>query len=673
MAAFNHSDHLVIKTPAQGASYLHDHIAQQLALDVEADLITFDAQDFIFIAQHNFDRDAVTVLPMLAALDLDANALLALRPNFDGSDENPNDVGNLIDQINLLKKGNRDDMEDDDLEKVKMKSNLSNRPVELDLEDIYDELGSSAGAIDTTTAVSASKGIIQQVTGRYSQMFKRLISSPTTESKNVIVYLRDYSGMHDAFTRIMLKSLVGAIEELKQKGAPILLLAASSPLLEKHHQSNYIPLLPNMRTITIPPSLDPSWISTMAQDSARRITEINTKQMMASYYQKNVLGLCIDEALQQSMAKLPGISKQVWSPRQVDRRVITAIGHALERKKNKFELSDFEYAAKIIKDVSHYRKSSKPSGTPNLEDIKKSCNEYERKLIPRIVDPLKVQGSFKDIQAPPLTKETLHALITLPLIRPDLFQNGILKKNFIPGVLLFGPPGTGKTMLAKAVARESGSRMLDIQASDVYDMYVGQGEKNVKAIFSLARKLSPCVIFVDEVDSLMNKRGSDSSTKSHREIINQFMVEWDGLMSDNQGVIVMAATNRPFDLDDAVLRRMPRRILVDLPNQQDRAEILKILLQDEKHQIELSDLALATEHYSGSDLKNLCVTAALKAVQQQVETNKPQPLTMDHFTQALKMIPASSSEDMDSLVEIRKWASQYGDGGKKKKSLLGFS
>lgn len=222
-------------------------------------------------------------------------------------------------------------------------------------------------------------------------------------------------------------------------------------------------------------------------------------------------------------------------------------------------------------------------------------------------------------------------------------------------------------------------------------MYVGQGEKNVKAIFSLARKLSPCVIFVDEVDSLMNKRGSDSSTKSHREIINQFMVEWDGLMSDNQGVIVMAATNRPFDLDDAVLRRMPRRILgkildaglciyskykmviVDLPNEQDRSEILKILLQDEKHQIELGDLALATEHYSGSDLKNLCVTAALKAVQQQVQTNKPQPLIMDHFTQALKMVPASSSEDMDSLVEIRKWASQYGDGGKKKKSHLGFS
>jgi hypothetical protein len=279
-------------------------------------------------------------------------------------------------------------MDEGELDKVKMKSNLSNKPVELDLEDIYDELDAST-AIDTTTAVSASKGIIQQVTGRYSQMFKRLISSPTTESKNIIVYLRDYSGMHDAFTRIMLKSLVGAIEELKQKGAPILLLAASSPVLERRSQTNYIPLLPNMRTITIPPSLDPTWISTMAQDSARRITEINIKQVMASYHQKNVLGLGMDDTLGQSLANLPSISKQVWSPRQVDRRVITAIGHALEKKKSKFDLSDIEYATNIIKDVSHYRKSSKPSGTPNLEDIKKNCNEYERKLIPRIVDPCK--------------------------------------------------------------------------------------------------------------------------------------------------------------------------------------------------------------------------------------------------------------------------------------------
>lgn len=170
------------------------------------------------------------------------------------------------------------------------------------------------------------------------------------------------------------------------------------------------------------------------------------------------------------------------------------------------------------------------------------------------------------------------------------------------------------------------------------------------------------------------------------------MVEWDGLSSHNQGIIVMAATNRPFDLDDAVLRRMPRRILgkestcctqifgiyffiiiVDLPNEEDRAEILKIFLKDEDHQVSITELAKATEHYSGSDLKNVCVTAALGAVQEQVASGKPQILTMNHFKEAIKMVPASSSEEMESLVELKKWDSKFGDGKKKKKTSIGFS
>lgn len=113
--------------------------------------------------------------------------------------------------------------------------------------------------------------------------------------------------------------------------------------------------------------------------------------------------------------------------------------------------------------------------------------------------------------------------------------------------------------------------------------------------------------------------------------------------------------------------------IVDLPNEEDRLEILKILLKDDKHQISLQELAKKTEHYSGSDLKNVCVTAALRAVQQQVQTKIPQTLTMGHFQEALKMVPPSSSEEMDSLVEIRKWDSKFGDGKKKKKSLIGFS
>jgi SpoVK/Ycf46/Vps4 family AAA+-type ATPase len=129
-------------------------------------------------------------------------------------------------------------------------------------------------------------------------------------------------------------------------------------------------------------------------------------------------------------------------------------------------------------------------------------------------------------------------------------------------VLLFGPPGTGKTMLAKAIAKCSGAWFLNVSLSDIFDKYVGEGEKNVRAIFTLARKLGgPVVIFLDEVDAVFGTRRSDGSGSSRREVMNEFMSEWDGLSSKNDGIVVLGATNRPFDLDDAILRRMPRRIL----------------------------------------------------------------------------------------------------------------
>ncbi|RKP24541.1 P-loop containing nucleoside triphosphate hydrolase protein, partial [Syncephalis pseudoplumigaleata] len=172
--------------------------------------------------------------------------------------------------------------------------------------------------------------------------------------------------------------------------------------------------------------------------------------------------------------------------------------------------------------------------------------------------------SFKDVIAATSTIRALQTLISLPLLYPDHFNHGVLTDHALTGILLFGPPGTGKTMLAKAVAAESGSSMLEIKGSDIYDKYVGESEKNVRAIFSVARKMAPCVIFIDEVDALFASRGSDiGSGSGKRETVNQFMAEWDGLRSGlrNRGVTVLCATNRPFDLDDAVLRRMPRRIL----------------------------------------------------------------------------------------------------------------
>ncbi|KAG0750110.1 hypothetical protein G6F16_000843 [Rhizopus arrhizus] len=684
MAALNHTDHLELIIPNAGACYLQDHIARRIAFNMKSDLFILDSFDFMSLAQKTFNRYPASLLPLISAQDMDSNAMLTMKQLTD--EEKTIEIKDLIkdDLVKAYKNEQKDILESEEDKKEvyndeKMTVKLNEKEYDVDIGELI------ASEKEKTEGVTIS--LLNQVSFKYTNMFKNALSE-TKNSK--IIYLRDCAVMQDAFTRLMLKSLVTAVEELKQKGHSLMILASHS------HKSSvkelFVPILSNMRSMTLLPALEQwdTWKRVMKEDEAKRTAEINAKGLITICNQKNVLKLEMpsqQEALMHDLMGLKDISNTIWSLQEVDRRAAVAIGHAIENERNVLELIDFEVAHDVVSQASQLSEQSlgqlkstrhialQANGSVNLQTLKQTCNKYEKKLLSRIVDPNKVQGSFNDVRAPPSTIDTLQSLISLPLIRPDLFKHGILKKNFIPGVLLFGPPGTGKTMLAKAVAKESGSRMLDIQASDIYDMYVGQGEKNVRAIFSLARKLSPCVVFIDEVDSLMTKRGSDHSSKSHREIINQFMVEWDGLSSNNQGVIVMAATNRPFDLDDAVLRRMPRRILVDLPNEQDRLEILKILLKDEQHQASLEELAKSTKHYSGSDLKNVCVTAALRAVQEQVKAKESSPiiLTMNHFKEALKMVPPSSSEEMGSLVEIRKWDSQFGDGKKKKKTSIGFS
>lgn len=321
-----------------------------------------------------------------------------------------------------------------------------------------------------------------------------------------------------------------------------------------------------------------------------------------------------------------------------------------------------------------------------FEKLKMKCTAHEKKLLGGVINAADIQTTFADVRAPPETIEALKTLTSLSLIRPDSFSYGVLATDKIPGLLLYGPPGTGKTLLAKAVAKESGATMLEVSASEINDMYVGEGEKNVKALFSLAKKLSPCVVFIDEADSLFGSRGHEFQRRSHREIINQFLREWDGMK--NLSAFIMVATNRPFDLDEAVLRRLPRRLLVDLPVEKDREAILKIHLKDEilDESISLATLAKNTPFYSGSDLKNLCVAAALACVREEnemaAEHTGEEPyvyppirtLRKEHFDKAMEEISASISEDMSTLSAIRKFDEKYGDrkGRRKKKPRMGF-
>lgn len=251
-------------------------------------------------------------------------------------------------------------------------------------------------------------------------------------------------------------------------------------------------------------------------------------------------------------------------------------------------------------------------------------NEFEKRLLAEVIPADEVGVGFDDIGALEGTKQTLREVVMLPLQRPELFSRGSLTKP-TKGVLLFGPPGTGKTMLAKAVAAESGANFINASMSSLASKWFGEGEKYVRALFSLAHKIAPSVIFIDEVDSMLGRRDKSGEHEAMRKIKNEFMSNWDGLRTcEADRVLVLAATNRPMDLDEAVIRRMPRRLFVDLPDVPNRIKVLRVILQHEQllDNFDFDELARLAEGYSGSDLHNLCVAAAYRPIRDFLEAEK---------------------------------------------------
>ncbi len=299
-----------------------------------------------------------------------------------------------------------------------------------------------------------------------------------------------------------------------------------------------------------------------------------------------------------------------------------------------------------------------PRGFLSLPRKKEKEEEHEEQLLTGLVNAKDIQTTFASIHAPKETIESIHMLTTLSLIRPEAFSYGVLATERIPGCLLYGPPGTGKTLLAKAVAKESGANMIEVSAATINNMYVGESEKTVRALFRLARKREPLVIFIDEADALLGARGPgrERSTGS-REVLNQFLREWDGV--DRTRAFILVATNRPFDLDEAVLRRLPRKLLIDLPREPDRAAILRIHLRDEQLApgVDLADLARRTPLYSGSDLKNVCVAAAMAAVKEELVD----PATGTLFSLSRSSSSSSSSNSGPGSISTRTGASSNQD------------
>jgi len=215
------------------------------------------------------------------------------------------------------------------------------------------------------------------------------------------------------------------------------------------------------------------------------------------------------------------------------------------------------------------------------------------------------------------------------------------------GILLYGPPGCGKTLLAKAVATESGANFVAVKGPEIFSKWVGESERAIREIFRKARQVAPCVVFLDEVDAIAPMRGmSIGDSMVTERVVSQLLTEMSGI-ENLEGVVVIGATNRPDILDPALLRpgRLDRLIYVPPPDFMSRLEILKIHTRNMPlaEDVDLEELARATEGYSGSDLEVLVREAGMMALREDINTEN---VRMRHFREALRRIRPSITEDM---------------------------
>ncbi len=264
--------------------------------------------------------------------------------------------------------------------------------------------------------------------------------------------------------------------------------------------------------------------------------------------------------------------------------------------------------------------------------------------------------SFDDVAGMEDLKKALRLKIIEPFLRPELFRR--FKKSVGGGVLLYGPPGCGKTMIARAIAHECDATFLSVEISDVLNCWIGGSESNLAAQFEKARAQAPSVLFFDELDALAYSR-SKAVSEHTRTVVNEFLSQLDGFAADNRGVLILAATNMPWDVDSAMKRpgRFARQIFVPPPDAAAREEILRRRLDDvPSEELDFARLTAVAEHFSGADVDGWLDLAKERVLQDILESGVERPLSGEDLTFVLESVQPTTLDWLRTARNLVKYA-----------------
>ncbi|HEY4462540.1 MAG TPA: tetratricopeptide repeat protein [Streptosporangiaceae bacterium] len=265
-----------------------------------------------------------------------------------------------------------------------------------------------------------------------------------------------------------------------------------------------------------------------------------------------------------------------------------------------------------------------------------------------------------DVAGMTQVKQRLEAAFLAPMRNPDLRK--LYGKSLRGGLLLYGPPGCGKTFIARAVAGELGARFISVSFADIIDMFVGQSERNIHELFETARRSSPCVLFLDEVDAIGQKRSQLRNTPM-RSAVNQLLLELDDVDGGNDGVFLLAATNHPWDVDSALRRpgRFDRTLLVLPPDTQAREAIFRFHLRERPVAgVDLGRLAKRTDGYSGADIAHICETASERALLDSINRGEARMIGQDDLEAATSEVKPSLGTWFDTARNVALFANEGG-------------